>query len=182
MNILKKENGQTLIELIIALGIMGMMLVIIGTAYLSINKTYVRSYKKALNLEEARIGINHITDIFQTYGGCEVIIDDGSPGGIELQENTLTALDGEGFGVVKELRFKNPSVSTYMTKITYKNDTLSCLKNGANNNLVNEVSNFKAKRREDLLDLKIELTKEGHGVVADQTIELGTTLSLKYMP
>ncbi|NLI89509.1 MAG: hypothetical protein GX366_03760, partial [Epulopiscium sp.] len=40
---------------------------------------------------------------------------------------------------------------------------------------------FKAKLDGDLLEFKIEIINEGHGVVADQTIDVGTTLNLKYM-
>ena len=58
---------------------------------------------------------------------------------------------------------------------------LMWFKDGIENEIDEEVHDFKAKLDGDLLEFKIEIINEGHGVVADQTIDVGTTLNLKYM-
>ena len=45
---------------------------------------------------------------------------------------------------------------------------------------ISEISFFKVKRDQELLEFKVGVIQKGHGVVADQTLEVGTTLSLKY--
>lgn len=175
MKLFKKENGHTLLELVVVLGMVGMLLLVVWSSYLSIHRAYIRADKKAQNLEEARLIINHITDNFQIYGGCEVITEGPALG---------------GFATVKEVIFNeyssNPADPDTLIKvpaatIAYESGTLKWRKN-TSVEIENEVSSFKVKKEGNLLEFKIEVIKEGHGVIADQILEVGTTLSLKYMP
>lgn len=185
MKLLKRDDGHTLLEIVIVLTMLGIILVFLWTSYLSINRTYIRADKKAQNLEDARVIINHLTDSFQTYGGCKIIISDGT----ELEEassyinaNPGTAEDGTRS--VKEIIFyEDPADPTTKIAIAYDEATkIINWKKDTSVEIENEVESFKVKKNGNLIEFTVEVIKEGHGVIADQKLEVGTTLNLKYMP
>ena len=135
MKNLKNEEGYTLLELVIVIALIGGIMIFLMSTFLSIHKTYIRADKKAQNLEEARLIINHITDNFQSCDAYKVMIykdikgDQTSPNFnqkqvIDLAEAVaLDDLDENGFGVVKEVAFEeksgDPNIPNTVVKIGY---------------------------------------------------------------
>ena len=184
MENLKRDDGHTLLEIVIVLTMLGIILVFLWTSYLSINRAYIRADKKAQNLEDARVIINHLTDNFQIYGGCKVLISDGT----ELEEassyiNANPGISDEGFRTVKEIIFEDPANPSDKIIFSYDEgaEKINWVKD-TSVEIANEVKSFTAKKNDNLIEFKIGVIKEGHGVIADQKLELGTTLNLKYMP
>lgn len=190
MKLFKKESGHTLIELAIVIALIGIVLVFLFSSMLSVSRTYVRADKKAQNLEEARLIINNITDNFQRFDKCEVFAE--VAGGSNAVINKKLAegeagpafdIDGNGFVMIKKIKFSDPSdIVTFLYTKPGEGETVGTLKwyKGTSNEISSAVSSFKVRPTEDLLEFKIEVIKEGHGVVADQRLEVGTTLNAKY--
>lgn len=174
MKLIKQDKGHTLIEIILVSGLIGMVMLLLWTNYLSVHRTYIKAGKKAQNLEEARTVINLITDNFQKYESreCEIIITDT---GLKL-ENGQT-------GTVKSITFKDPTdidptnpVEREDMVIAYDHTTVMF----GTKEIGTEITNFTVTQKDDLLDFSITATQKGNGVVQDQIIELGTTVSLQY--
>lgn len=202
MKLFEKEKGHTLIELIIVMTLVSIVMVLMGTIYLSIHSSYLRVNKKAQNLENAKVMINHLTDHFQSYKGCKVVTKDHGnlielvetkPG--ENDELAIKAASEAAklFYPVEKIIFYNDKPSDY-NGITVafqqtagaSNDSptkgrLIWKKRGSSNEVQSEIASFKAKLEDELLELRIELVEEGYGLVPNQTIEIGTTFNLKYM-
>lgn len=167
MRLFKKENGHTLVEVILVTGLIGMLLLLLWTSYLSIHRTYIKSSKKAQNLEEARIVIDFITDSFQKYEskGCKLII---SETGAELEDNEE--------GTVKEIIFGKDSENI---KIKYSHINQKVTFQGVE--VADQIQNFTVRRSGELLDFTIEAREKGNGVVPDQTIIVQTTVTMQYV-
>ena len=192
---IKNQEGYTLLELLIVIGLMGGMMIFLMNIFSSIHTSYIRADQKAQNLEEARLIINHITDNFYSCDNYELTLVGGQ---------NPKDLDADGFATVQEVKFaqiivdpKYPNkVTTSTSKITYRvrqaaDPAKERLAVGEVRwhkstavEVASQVSGFRAKIDpiNDLLELKIQVIKEGQGLVADQLLEVRTSLNLKYMP
>ena len=133
---LEKDKGYILAEMVVALGLFGMLLVVLWTSYLSVYTTYKKETQKAHNLEEARQVVNFLTDTFQRYeaGRCQVILS---------QENLVKKIVFEDKdGTNKQVIAYNKSNQ----KVTFQTQEIS-----------SQISNFEAVARGDLYDFIIEL-------------------------
>lgn len=189
MTMLKQENGHTLIELVVVIGLIGMVMSFIMNTFLSVNRTYLRADKKAQNLEEARIIINHITDNFHSYGLREIrILDQSHPSrSVPLEEAWEGLFDSNGFATVEKIVFfEDIAKKTEDFRVVYEETAVPGegtlrWKKRSNNEIASGISSFKVRPSSELLEFKIEMIKKGHGIVADQVLEVGTTVNLKYM-
>lgn len=190
-----KEEGYTLLELLIVMGLMSAFMVFIMHSFLSLYQSYTRADQKAQNLEEARLIINHLTDKFYSCDDYQVVLAGGSQ---------PRDLDADGFAPLKEVVFyeirQDPyeanKTSTKSCKISYQQKQAANPAKGipaigqinwcniTSVEVASQVSAFKAKvdPLNDLIEFKIEVLKQGHGLVADQKLEVATSLNLKYMP
>jgi len=174
MGALKKDNGFTLIEIILVLGLVGILLVLLSVNYLGVHKTYIKETKKAHNLEQARLVVNYLTDNFQKYeaGYCEIIISKRD-----------TKLENNETDTVKEIIFQDQDGSNKQTmvykatnkKVTNKKVTFQ------SQEVASHINGFTVTRSDDLYHFIIEVKQEGKGVIPDQMIRVGTTMNLKYM-
>jgi len=166
MKWLKKENGYTLIEMLLVVGLIGMVLLLLWTNYFSIHRLYIKESKKAQNLEEARIVANYISDLFHQYegDGCQVII-----------KETDAALEVDGEGTVKKIIFGDASNGVDISydqgnqKITYQGVEIG-----------NKIHNLIVRRHGEILGFEIEIENKGHGVVADEILKVEITVTLQY--
>lgn len=167
MKRIRKDNGHTLIEMVLVAGLIGVLMFLLWTNYLSIHRTYIKAGKKAQNLEEARLIVTHIQDTFQKYEskGCTIIIYE-----------TGAVLEDEEEGTVKQIVFGKDSENI---KIAYdrnqKKVTFQTVEIG------NEISDFTVKRSGPLLDFTIQIEKKGNNVVQDQVIQIETIVTLEYI-
>jgi len=166
MNRLKKEGGYTLVEMVLVVGLIGMVLLLLWTNYLSIHRLYIKENKKAQNLEEVRVLANYITDLFQKYegDGCMVII-----------KETNAPVEGYEEGTVKKIIFgeKDNGVDISYHQAN-KKVTFQGVEIGDN------IRKFRVKRQDEILDFEIEVENKGHGVVADETLKVITRVTLQY--
>ncbi|HHX62086.1 MAG TPA: prepilin-type N-terminal cleavage/methylation domain-containing protein [Epulopiscium sp.] len=170
MKAFKKDNGYTLIEVVLVLGLVGVLLVLLSVNYLSIHKAYIKSAQKADNLEEARLVINELTDNFRKYeaGYCQVLI--GEPG-VKLVDH--------GEGTVKKIIFKKQYNSVGSDIITY--DKANKRVSFEGNEISSHIIGFTVKRKDQLYDFVIEVEQAGNKAMPEQRITVGTTVNLKYM-
>ena len=166
MKWLKKDNGQTLLEIVLVSGLVGMTLLLLWTSYLSVNRTHIKASRKVQNLEEACIAINFINDSFQRYEmeSCQVIIN----------EKTKELEDGEE-GLIKQIIFRNNG-----EKIAIKYNSKDEIMTFQTQEIGRGITHFTANRHDQLIDFNIAIEKKGKGIVPDQIIEIGTTANLKY--
>ena len=167
MKRIRKDNGHTLIEMVLVSGLIGVLMLLLWTNYLSIHRTYTKAGKKAQNLEEARLIVTHIQDAFQKYEskGCKIIIYE-----------TGTELEDEEEGTVKQIVFEEDSGDIEIVyNRSQKKVTFQTVEIGS------EISDFKVKRNDQLLDFTIEVEKKGNNVVEDQVMQVETTVTLEYI-
>jgi len=166
MKWLKKENGYTLVEMMLVMALLGMVLLLIWTSYFAIHRLHIKENKKAQNLEEARIVVNYISDLFHQYegDGCQVII-----------QETDAALEGNGEGTVKKIIFGEEiagvdiSYDKLNQKVTYQGVEIG-----------DKIRNLVVRRHGEILGFEIEIENKGHGVVADEILKVEITVTLQY--
>ena len=169
MRVLKKDNGHTLVEMILVFGLVVMLLFLLWTSYLSIHRTYIKAAQKAQNLEEARMVVNFLTDNFQKYeaGSCEVIIEETGDKIEDNQEGTVKKV------VFQDKDGKNKQSITYDStnkKVAFQTQEIG-----------SQIHHFGVKRSDRQYDFIIEVKKEGRGGIPDQIITVGTTVNVAYM-
>ncbi len=170
MKQLNKDEGFTLVESILVLGLVGVLLVLLSRDYVSVYNNYIKMSQKANNLEEARLLINHITDNFRKYEGgvCKVWV--GEP------ETEL--LDG-GEGTVQKIVFKEAIKSVKSDTISYDKEKNTVI--FERNEISSNIRSFKVKRTGPLFHFVIEVGQNSNAVIPEQKIEVKTTVILQYM-
>lgn len=170
MKWLKKEDGYTLMEMVLVVGLIGMVLLLLWTTYLAVNRLYVKETKKAQTLEEARLVAEFITDKFQQHegDGCVVYI---------LEESDPLLDDGEG--TLEKIIFgdlaKNEIIEYDQSDPDKKKVTFQGVEVGGN------IEDLKVRRNGEMLDFTIGIINEGRGVVLDEELQVETTVTMQYM-
>lgn len=166
MRWLKKDNGHTLLEMIMISGLLGILLLLLWTNYFSIYNSFIKANKKVQNLEEARITINFINDTFQRYKmeSCQI-----------RGNKTIEELEVGETDTVKQIVFRD-NQETIVIKYNPKDQIIRF----QTQEIASNIANFTVSHKEQLLDFNISVTKDGKGVLPDETITVGTTVNLQY--
>ena len=125
-----------LIEIVVALGLFGVLFTVLWTSYLSVYKTYVRETQKAHHLEQARQVVNFITDSFQRYESeyCQLVV-------------------GERGRVIR-IAFQEKGTARWQA-IDYNQNTQLVTFQGQE--VAGQVSDFRASQRGDFYDFMVEV-------------------------
>jgi len=144
MNLLSNQKGLTLLELIISVGLLGIIMAAGLTLYLTGIKTWKTGDVQLELQQNARIAIKTISEAVRDAKTVEVL-DEG---------NRISIVTNKGENI----------------EFYYKDKKLMRKKNHTSNTVANYVENIVFKKESSLIFISIEVKKEDHSVELETKI------------
>ncbi len=144
MNLLSNQKGLTLLELIISVGLLGIIMAAGLTLYLTGVKTWKTGDVQLELQQNARIAIKTISEAVRDAKTVEVL-DEG---------NRISIVTNKGENI----------------EFYYKDKKLMRKKNHTSNTVANYVENIVFKKESSLIFISIEVKKEDHSVELETKI------------
>ena len=151
MNLLSNQKGLTLLELIISVGLLGIIMAAGLTLYLTGIKTWKTGDVQLELQQNARIAIKTISEAVRDAKIVEVLDEEGK-----------YVVEGNRISIVTN---KGENIEFY-----YKDKKLMRKKNHTSNTVANYVENIVFKKESSLIFISIEVKKEDHSVELETKI------------